>query len=309
METKTTLQDTLKSQDTEEWIDLIFYRPIGYRWALFFKKINVTPNTVTILSIIIGIAAGVMFYFTDLWMNIAGMILLVWANSYDSADGQLARMTGNYSRTGRILDGLAGDFWFISIYVAICFRFMPEWGFHIWILAAITGYFHTKQAAMADYIRNFHIMFVKGKKGSEFDDSQKLREHAKHLTWKGDFIEKLFMVFYIPYTKEQESWTPRLQAFRRTLAEKYGDNEPPEKFREEFRKASKPMMSYTNILSFNTRVIALFISLFAGFPWAYFVFELTILNLILIYMLSKYGRICKRFDLRQIGRASCRERV
>ena len=301
METKTKLQDTLKSQDTEEWIDLIFYRPIGYMWALFFKKINVTPNIVTILSIILGVAAGVMFYFTDLWINIAGMLLLVWANSYDSADGQLARMTGNYSRIGRILDGVAGDFWFISIYVAICFRLTPEWGFQIWILAAITGYFHTKQAAMADYIRNFHIMFVKGKKGSEFDDSQKLREHAEHLTWKNDFVEKLFMVFYIPYTKEQESWTPRLQTFRQTLSEKYGDNEPPEKFREEFRKASKPMMKYTNILSFNTRVIALFISLFTGLPWVYFVFELTILNIILIYMLYKYGRICKRFDLRLRG--------
>ena len=301
METKTTLQDTLKSQDTEEWIDLIFYRPIGYRWALFFKKINVTPNTVTILSIIIGITAGIMFYFTDLWINIIGMFLLIWANSYDSADGQLARMTGNYSRLGRILDGAAGDFWFISIYATICFRLMPEWGFQIWILAAITGYFHIKQAAMADYIRNFHIMFIKGKNGSELEDYKKLREHVKNLTWKSDFIEKLFMIFYAPYTKEQERWTPRLQAFRRTLEEKYGDNEPPEKFREEFRKESKPMMKYTNILSFNTRVIALFISLFAGFPWAYFIFELTILNFLLIYLLIKYGSICNRFDLRLRG--------
>ena len=27
------LEATLKSTDTEEWIDLLFYRPIGYRWA------------------------------------------------------------------------------------------------------------------------------------------------------------------------------------------------------------------------------------------------------------------------------------
>ncbi len=301
METKVTLQDTLKSQDTEEWIDLLFYRPVGYRWALFFKKINVTPNTVTILSIILGVAAGVLFYYTNLWLNIIGMLLLVWANSYDSADGQLARMTGNYSRIGRILDGVAGDFWFVSIYAAICLRLTPEWFFYIWILASITGFCHGKQAAMADYLRNFHLLFVKGKKGSELDDSTKLKEQEKRLTWKNNFIEKLFMVFYIPYTKDQEKWTPQLQAFRKTLADKFGDNEYSTDFREEFRQASKPMMKYTNILSFNTRTTALFISFFIGLPWVYFLFELSVMNVLLIYMLYKYGTICKRFDLRLRG--------
>lgn len=298
METKTTLQDTLKSQDTEEWLDLIFYRPIGYRWALFFKRMNVTPNTVTILSIILGVAAGIMFYYTSLWINIIGMILLVWANSYDSADGQLARMTGNYSRIGRILDGVAGDLWFITIYVAICLRLTPEWSFYIWSLAATAGYFHSKQAAMADYIRNFHLLFAKGTKGSELDDSVKLGKQAQSLTWKNNFIEKLFMVFYLPYTNGQEKWTPQLQALRKTLADKFGENDYPADFREEFRRASKPMMKYTNILSFNTRVIALFISLLIGLPWIYFAFELTVMNILLIYMLYNYEAICKRFNIR-----------
>lgn len=301
METKVTLQDTLKSQDTEEWIDLLFYRPIGYRWALFFKKINVTPNTITILSIILGVTAGILFYYTSLWINIIGMLLLVWANSYDSADGQLARMTGNYSRIGRILDGVAGDFWFVSIYIAICLRLTPEWGFYIWILAASAGFFHSKQAAMADYLRNFHLLFVKGKKGSELDESVSLKKQAQLLTWKQNFIEKFFMFFYIPYTKDQERWTPRLQIFRQTLTEKYGEDEYPAEFREAFRQESRPMMKYTNILSFNTRVIALFISLFVGHPWIYFVFELTIMNILLIYMLSNYGAICKRFTVRLWG--------
>ena len=301
METKTTLQDTLKSQDTEEWIDLIFYRPIGYRWALFFKKINVSPNTVTIFSIILGVAAGVMFYFTNLWVNIIGMILLVWANTYDSTDGQLARMTGKYSRIGRILDGAAGDIWFITIYAAICLRLMPEWSFWIWVLAAVAGYFHTKQAAMADYLRNVHLLFVKGKNGSELDDSDKLRDQEKLLTWKSNFIEKLFMKFYIPYTKDQEKWTPRLQRFRYRLKKKFGNEDFDKDFRDDFREASKPMMKYTNILSFNIRVIVLFACIFAGVPWVYFIFELTILNILLIYMLRKYGNICEKFDIRLRG--------
>lgn len=40
-ETKSTpsLESTLKSLDTEEFIDIHFYRPIGYQWALFFNKL------------------------------------------------------------------------------------------------------------------------------------------------------------------------------------------------------------------------------------------------------------------------------
>ena len=32
------LESTLKSLDTEEFIDIHFYRPIGYQWALFFNS-------------------------------------------------------------------------------------------------------------------------------------------------------------------------------------------------------------------------------------------------------------------------------
>ena len=108
------VSSTFKSQDTEEWLDIYFTRPLGYLWARFFDKLGVHPNVVTILSILLGIAAAVCFYFEDLWVNIGGIFLLVWANLYDSADGQLARMTGKKTRWGRILDGFAGDVWFIK---------------------------------------------------------------------------------------------------------------------------------------------------------------------------------------------------
>ena len=114
--------------------------------ALFFNKLGVSPNSITIASIFIGITAGICFYFQSLAINVIGMLLLIWANSYDSADGQLARMTGQKSALGRILDGAAGDFWFIAIYAAICLRLTPEWGIWIWLLAATTGFFHSKQA-------------------------------------------------------------------------------------------------------------------------------------------------------------------
>lgn len=291
-----TLESTLKSTDTEEFIDIHFYRPIGYRWALLFQKLGVTPNAVTIASIFLGIGAGICFYFDNVWISLLGIFLLVWANSYDSADGQLARMTKQFSALGRVLDGFAGNLWFASIYVGICLRLYPEWGGWIWVLACVTGYFHSKQAEMADYYRNVHLLFLKGKSGSELDNSAELTAKFKELTWSKNFGAKIVLFFYRNYTTDQENRSPRLQVLFRLLRERFGDV-APESFRNDFREKSLPLMKYTNILSFNTRSMALFVSVLLGWPWLYFVFELTVLNILLVYMVTRHEKICKGFVL------------
>ncbi len=293
-EQKPTMESTFKSMDTEEFIDIHFYRPIGYHWALLFHKLGVTPNAITVAAIFLGIAAGICFYFPDLRINIVGMLLLIWGNTYDSADGQLARMTKQSSPLGRILDGACGDIWFFTIYAAICIRLTPQWGIWIWVLGAITGYFHTKQASMADYYRNVHLLFLKGKSGSELSWSANVKENYEHLSWKKDFIYKFFEMFYLNYTKEQEKWSPKFQQMMKVIREDY-DDEAPEWFRKAFRAKSLPLMKYTNMLSFNTRVIALFISLFLNMPWLYFVFELTVLNSMLFYMVRTHERFSEEF--------------
>lgn len=291
---KPSIESTFKSLDTEEFIDIHFYRPIGYRWALFFNKLDVSPNSITIASIFIGIAAGICFYFQDITINIIGMLLLIWANTYDSADGQLARMTNNKTPLGRMLDGGAGDLWFISIYAAICLRLTPEWGIWIWVVGAITGFFHSKQAAMADYYRNVHLLFLKGKAGSELAYSPVLKVKCKQMSWKRDGIYKGFEEFYTNYTIGQESLSPKFQKMMNLIRTKYND-EAPEWFRTAFREKSLPLMKYTNMLSFNTRVIALFVSFFIGMPWLYFFFEMTVLNAMLVYMVFTHERFCATF--------------
>ena len=107
------------------------------------------------------------------------MFLLIWANWYDCADGQLARMTGQKTLIGRILDGFAGDVWFFSIYFFSCAYASPTnrhrggqpWGIWIWLIAAFSGFHcHAKQCAVADYYRNIHLYFLKGASGSELDN-------------------------------------------------------------------------------------------------------------------------------------------
>jgi hypothetical protein len=298
---KSSYRDTLKSSDTEEHIDLAFYRPIGYMWACAARALGITPNVITIASIFLGVGAGIAFYFNDIWINVLGIVLLVWANSFDSADGQLARMTKQYSRLGRILDGVAGDFWFISIYFAICFRenatspFFSEHPWLIWVIAVNAGLCHAKQASMADYYRQFHLYFLKGEEGSELDSSSKLNEKYVTLSWRKNFWQKLVMSSYLNYTKEQERLSPDMQSLRAALKKRFGDGAVSTEFRNAFREKSLPLMKYTNILSFNWRSIVLFASILACMPWLYFAFELIVLNALLVYMVVRHNLICANF--------------
>ncbi|MCC8113317.1 MAG: CDP-alcohol phosphatidyltransferase family protein [Bacteroidales bacterium] len=298
---KADYRTSLKSMDTEEHIDLAFYRPIGYAWACLARKLGITPNAITVAAIFLGIGAGVCFYFNNLGINVIGMLLLVWANSFDSADGQLARMTKQYSRIGRILDGMCGDFWFIAIYAAICLRenhfsvFFSDHPWLIWVMAAVTGLCHAKQAKMADYYRQFHLYFLKGESGSELESAAELEKAYREAKRQGCNIFKRFTLYtYLNYTRNQEVMTPAMQRLRRALKKKYPDGRIPLEFRERFRKLSLPLMKYTNILSFNWRIIALFTALFIGQPWLYFAFELVVLNALMVYMMWRHERICRQ---------------
>lgn len=303
---KKEIELSYKSMDTEEFLDIHFNRPIGYLWAVFFRHLGVHPNIVTILAIFLGIAAGIMFYYPDITHTLVGIGLLVWANHYDSCDGQLARMTGKKTRWGRMLDGLAGDLWFISIYAAICLRLQDEalpfgigasqgltWSYRIWLLGAVSGLIcHTRQCALGDYYRNIHLFFLKGRDGSELDNFVQQRKIFHSLPWKGNIWWKLFLYFYGNYTRRQERTTPAFQRFYAWIVKEYGDS-IPQNIRDDFRTRSLPLMKYTNILTFNTRIIVLYLSLLAGVPYIYFMFELIVLSAIYIHMWHSHESMCK----------------
>lgn len=288
-------EQSLKSNDTEERIDIWFYRPIGFRIAQFCAKVGITPNAVTIISIFFGVAAGVLFYYPDLGTNIIGMLLLIFANSLDSADGQLARMTDNKSRFGRILDGFAGDFWFASIHIALCLRLMNEgWSAWIWVPGVLAGVAHVFQSAMADYYRNVHLFFIKGESGSELDNTKSLQADLDKLSWTKNFFSKFVLNGYTNYTRMQENLSPNLQKLLSYVKTSF-KGQLPLQLITDFRSMNKPLMKYTNIVQFNTRVIFLFLWLFIDQVWLYFVFDILVLTPILIYMVWRQEQVSSFF--------------
>ena len=320
---KQSIESTYKSSDTEEWLDRVFTRPVGFLWARFFERLGIHPNTVTILSIIIGVSSAFFLvhgsYRTEgtrgLLLNITGVALMMWANFYDSADGQLARMTNQKTQLGRILDGAASMIIFFPVYLALIWRFHEYHAMEfrwlgiddtprntlwatlvVFAVAAVSALVcHAGQCRLSDYYRQVHLFFVQGKAGSELDTSAHQQQLYDATPWKGHLLYKLFLLNYVGYTRMQERQTPWFQQLMQLIRTRYGAAEHiPQTLRDEFRLHSLPLMPLTNILTYNTRAIALYVSCLVDLPWLYFVFEIVVLSVLWAYMHARHEAFCRK---------------
>lgn len=317
------LNKTLKSVETEDWLDLHVVRPFCYYWAVLFAKLDIHPNTVTILSMIIGAISAIFFgcasfYYSCTWglmMNIIAILLLCLADIFDCTDGQLARMTGKKSRLGRILDGVAGFAWFIPIYHAMVYRFYLHHDLEFqWLgidntpenvliatgiayaLGLIGGIMGTGgQQRLADYYIQIHLFFLKGEKGAELDNSKRQQEIYDQMTAETPAVERYFQKTYIDYTKKQEASTPQFQRLMQKIREKFGTSDNmPESVRQEFHDASLPVIKWNGLLTFNFRSFWLFLFCLLDVPIMYFVWEIVGMGLLYTYVRHRHESFCKR---------------
>ena len=290
--TNITYEASLKSIETENYIDRYFFRPIGFILAKLLSKTRITPNMVTILSIFVGAAAGPLFYFNQVRLTVTGILCLLLANILDCVDGQLARMTGIKSKIGRILDGLAGDIWFTLIYVFLALRLKNELGTWLFFIPAVlSGASHFVQSNITDYYKTLHLFFINKEKGSEF---QKYDDVCTEYQLMKPGIQKVLFFLYPAYIALQEKVTPRLQQMLRHLQSKYGD-EIPEDLRLDFRcQSSRLMKSFIDFMTFNGRVVVLIAAVLTGYVWFYFIYEIVILNLILLLSVRLHEKMCAK---------------
>ena len=317
------ISKTLKSSETEDWLDLHVIRPLCYYLSVFFARLDVHPNTVTILSMIVGAASCVFFAsgsfhyvgMAGLWMNIIAIVMLMIADLLDCTDGQLARMTGKKSRVGRILDGMAGFVWFVPIYCAMVWRFYEHHSLEfswlgiadtetnaviataiVFVLALISGFTGISgQQRLADYYIQVHLFFLKGEKGSELDNSARQQELYDQMGPDTPAYERQFQKSYIDYTRKQEKSTPQFQRLMARLKEKYGSaSDMPADVRSELHRNSLSIMPWNGLLTFNFRSLFLFLLCLADLPAEYFLWEIIGMGLLTMYVNRRHERFCKR---------------
>jgi phosphatidylglycerophosphate synthase len=284
------VESTYKARDVESVLDVYFYRPIGYRLALSFAKLRFTPSMVSLLGAAVGILAGHLYFYRDLAVNSVGMLLHVFTNALDNADGQLARLTNRGSLHGAIMDGFADYVVFLSVYVHLSLRYIAEGGsWLIWLLALAAGASHAVQSMMIDHYRNAYMQFVAGKRSADANSSATVGAEYERTTWR-EFFKKLGLRSYLNYARQQEMLAPSLLKLRLRTR----DNMPgwlPNEFRED----CLPLVKWCNALATNPRMFLIFAVLLLGQPVWYFVFEVTLLNAILGYVMLRHEIIFRSF--------------
>ena len=317
------ISKTLKSSETDDWLDLHIVRPLCFYFVRFFAWLGITPNTVTILSMFVGAASSIFFasgcfYYEGtkgLTFNLIAIVLLIIADLLDCTDGQLARYTGQKSRMGRILDGIAGFTWFIPIYHVIIYRFYMHHSIEFgWlgiadtqqnaIIATIVLYCiglysgfvgMGGQSRLADYYYQIHLFFLKGEKGSELDDSQRQKEIYEQMPADTNWIERTFQKSYIDYTRKQEKVTPQFQRLMSLLRQKYGSaGNMPAEVREQLHSESLPLMKWNGLLTFNFRTAWFFLFCLLDVPSLNFLFEIIVMGLLAYYINHRHEAFCKR---------------
>jgi phosphatidylglycerophosphate synthase len=289
------IEATYKSREIEGFLDLHFYRKVGFHLARFFAWVGFTPNGITLLGTLIGIAAGHLYFYRDLATNVVGMGLHVFANAMDNADGQLARLTNRHNPSGRVLDAIGDNLVYASVYVHLCFRFVAEGGSRgVWIVALLAGLSHRLQSAVAEFCRDAYLRFATGKLRS-LEIPCDLRRQYEAVTWNAHFFQKLLLKLHLNYVVEQEKLCPGLVRLEETARTTFA-GDLPQAFQDRYRQMNRVIISLFFLFRTNTRMLLLFLLLFLAQPVWYFAVELTALNFLLVVLAVRQNAICRKLE-------------
>lgn len=179
---------TLRVAQSEiaELADVYFFHPLGFLCARLTAALRMSPTQVTVIGALVGVAGGAMLY--DERLGLWAFAVIILHSIIDSADGQLARITGQVTELGKVLDGGAGYITHAAIFLAIAAGILGRGGsglIFLWMLLA--GIATVAHAQMYEYHRTAYVSVVG-------DGRVPRQEPAKVVPWlRGFYRGYLFM--------------------------------------------------------------------------------------------------------------------
>jgi phosphatidylglycerophosphate synthase len=210
----------LKPLDIEEPIDVYTHRPVGYALAKLAFPTSITPDQITVASILVGVFSGVLFAATQIPHHLQlGAFCLFFSAALDCADGMLARLRKSSSAFGRMIDGVADLFTISSavlgtFYVLITTYWSPWWhAALVAFLAAVTVFTSSFHSTGYDHYKNVYMRFTipGSREGEDLDAAIARHESAREA--KMSFPVRITFAIYIEYLKAQRDWIKRFDPF------------------------------------------------------------------------------------------------
>src|SRR5881398_832911 len=266
-----------KGRAVEEWLDLRFFRPVGIRIARALYPTGISPDQVTLWSLLIGLVAGHLFVYRDRWIDVIGFVLFIVSDIFDSADGQLARLRGSSTRFGRALDGISDNLRFVNLYFHLIYRLIHAgfWGPGAFLLVAAAGLAHTFQSAAIDFVRNAFLYIGVGN-GGELDLPEDLAGGPQTTV-----LQRFGARVYRDYVQRQSHLFPRTVKLIRLLR-RHGVTDD---FRAEYRARQEVVLPLCAWLGQNIRFVLLGVAAVAAHISAFLWAEAVWMSLVLVALL------------------------
>lgn len=198
---------SLKTVEAEEIFDLVIFRPISFALVKIIYNTGITPNQISIVSMIFGILSGVFYGFGTYDFFLLGSASFFICNTLDCADGQLARLKRNGTRIGRVVDGFIDYITSVSVFLGIgaALTGITGNGWYAWVLTVAGGASKAWQNMLFDRYRNMYLEYVYNKASSINDEIKEFTEEKEKLKKEeGKVVQKVLVDAYLFYCSVQQ---------------------------------------------------------------------------------------------------------
>ena len=248
-------RSSLKALEVEEWLDLLFFRPLAFVFVKAVYRTPLTPNAITVCATVVGVVAALWMAIGSAGALVVAALLLILYNVLDCSDGMLARLQQSGSRIGRVLDGAADYIVTVAFYTGIGIGYAsqstaPALALVLTVVAGLSNALH---AGLVDFYRNRFLDHLL-KRSVLGDDLEEFRQEYQALRESGGrTIEKVLLWLYLQYSTVQRLAVTRRGALEtRTVSS------------ELYVRANKRLMRWWTFLGPTTELTLLILGCLAG---------------------------------------------
>jgi CDP-diacylglycerol---serine O-phosphatidyltransferase len=263
----------------EERSNRFFIHPLSGIVEKAAIHLRITANQVSVLGLVSGVLAAFFYYQqSDRIFVIAGFLSMVAWHIFDGADGRIARATNTSSAFGRVIDGVCDHIVFAAVYISITLYLINSGAPQtIWFLVVGAGLSHAVQAAAYEERRQRYQRRSKGI-GRLAANENLLEVNGKKSLFAGgyDWVQKFV------------SGDPAL--FDQAL-ENLKENGASANLIQSTINRTALVVRRWSILNANNRTFMIALAAFLGRPVLYFVYEIVILNAVLLALLIYEKRV------------------
>ena len=257
---------SLKSDLSDEPINIYLLRPLAGLVVKALYNTSVTPNQVTVAATFVGVVSAILYSLNLPLTTLLAGFTLTLKDLLDSADGQLARAKGVYSRAGRFLDSI-GDFLVnVMVFAAITWALASSEPLALTLVLGILGFFGI--SLRVSYHVFYHTAFLHTR---SLYQENRLTEEIRDKDHAGDRFTLRLQSLYLILYGWQDSVMMKLDRWCRGERHKPG--------REDERWYGDTLgLRFTGLMGMGTELFVLTLCSLANQLMFYFYLNLFLMN-------------------------------